>query len=62
MKSKANRVIFLMQDVLELSTEHRMNTPGTCNMHNWAWRVSEKMLSSEIANKLYNLIITTGRI
>ncbi|MDD2721679.1 MAG: 4-alpha-glucanotransferase [Gallionella sp.] len=37
--SVANTVIFPMQDVLCLSSEYRMNLPGSAE-HNWEWRFS----------------------
>lgn len=37
--SKANIVIFTMQDVLGLSSEHRMNSPGQAT-GSWEWRFS----------------------
>ncbi len=62
MKSKANRVVFLIQDILELTSEHRMNTPGTCGTHNWSWRILEEMLTDEVAEKIYKLSKKTGRL
>lgn len=60
--SKANTVIFPIQDVLELPSEHRVNTPGTQNTNNWSWRLRLDMLKDEIAEKLYNLTLNSGRI
>jgi len=44
MASKAELVVFPLQDVLNLPTEARMNTPGT-NHSNWRWRVRDAQLS-----------------
>ncbi len=59
--SKADRVISLIQDVLELSGSHRMNKPGTMGIHNWSWRLEEKLLD-RYAEKLYELTKLSGRI
>ena len=45
--SKANTVIFPMQDVLELSGAHRMNFPGQ-HGDNWEWRFSWEQVRPEI--------------
>jgi len=44
MKSNAKWVVYMMQDVLCLPAESRMNTPGTCGIHNWSWRITYTML------------------
>jgi len=61
-KSKANRVIFLMQDILRLQGDSRMNLPGTCDNNNWTWRIKEGHLSCENSENLYNITRATGRI
>lgn len=38
--SKANTVIFPVQDLLCLGDEGRINTPGTVGNHNWRWRLN----------------------
>ena len=60
--SKASKVIFLMQDVLHLGSESRMNLPGSCNIHNWSWCVNEKHLTDEKAENLYKITKDAGRI
>ena len=45
-RSVANVVIFPMQDVLGLSSEHRMNLPGTPD-GNWEWRFSWDQIRPE---------------
>jgi 4-alpha-glucanotransferase len=47
-RSVANLVIFPMQDVLGLSSEHRMNFPGRPD-GNWEWRFSWDMVQPEHA-------------
>lgn len=61
LNSKANRVVFTIQDVLGLTSDCRMNTPGTCGIHNWSWRITEKLLTDETASKLLNLTKKSGR-
>lgn len=57
--SSANTAIIPMQDLLNLGTEARMNTPGVSD-GNWQFRYSEDMLTNEVAEglayltKLYN--------
>jgi len=53
--SVANLAVLPMQDVLELGSEHRMNTPGTTE-GNWRWRFSWDQLSSERAARLAHLV------
>ncbi len=60
--SKADRIVFLMQDVLELPTESRLNKPGTCGIHNWSWKLEERLLTDSYAEKLYDLTKSSGRI
>ena len=45
-KSKANIVVFTMQDVLKLSGKHRMNFPGL-HTGSWEWRFSWDQLHSD---------------
>jgi len=53
--SVANLAVIPMQDILELGSEHRMNTPGT-TVGNWAWRFQWHQLSSERAGRLAYLV------
>ncbi len=62
LSSNANRVVFLMQDVLSLGAEYRMNTPGTTGEPNWGWRLSEKQLTKPLARKLFDLTKKHGRV
>lgn len=52
--SVANTVMFPLQDLLELGTEHRMNTPGTTE-NNWQWRCDFSQLNSSLSDKLKHL-------
>ena len=49
-----------MQDVLELSGENRMNTPGI-PMGNWCWRMLPGAATEEIAARLADLTKLYGR-
>jgi 4-alpha-glucanotransferase len=49
--SASNVVIAPLQDVLGLSSEARMNTPGVAE-GNWSWRVRSGALTSELAGEL----------
>jgi len=62
LESKAERVIFLMQDILELGSDSRMNKPGTLGNHNWSFRILKEQLTDTLAEKLYNLVKKSGRI
>ena len=60
MVSSANTAIIPLQDLLELGSEARMNTPGTAE-GNWQWRMQDKVLTVELAQKLHDLTISCGR-
>jgi 4-alpha-glucanotransferase len=59
-KSVANRVIFPMQDVLGLTSECRMNFPGT-QVGNWEWRFSWDQLQAEFSVALAEMTELNGR-
>ena len=52
--SVANTVIFSMQDVLGLSSEHRMNFPGHPD-GNWEWRFTWPQVEREHTQKLASM-------
>ncbi len=58
--SVADTVIFPVQDVLGLGSQHRMNIPGTPD-GNWTWRM-ERPLPANVKKKLRELTETAGRI
>lgn len=58
--SVANLAIIPMQDMLELGTEHRMNTPGT-TVGNWGWRFQWYQLAPERAARLAHLVTLFNR-
>jgi len=49
------------QDLLRLSHEFRMNTPGTVGAPNWCWRLLPGALTDEIAARLLELTAIYGR-
>lgn len=53
--SVANLAVIPMQDILELDSEHRMNTPGTTE-GNWKWRFQWQQLTAERVGRLVYLI------
>jgi 4-alpha-glucanotransferase len=55
LSSVANLAIIPMQDILELGSEHRMNTPGTTS-GNWGWRFQWYQLAPERAARLAYLV------
>jgi 4-alpha-glucanotransferase len=48
------------QDLLELGSETRMNTPAVAN-GNWSWRVPEKSWTAEIGQKLAAIVDVADR-
>lgn len=60
MASVANLAVIPMQDVLELGSEHRMNTPGTTE-GNWLWRFNWNQLTDERVHRLAHEVGLFGR-
>jgi 4-alpha-glucanotransferase len=60
MASVADIAIVPAQDVLSLSTEHRMNLPGQPE-GNWSWRLQPGQLTAEHAVRLARLATVYGR-
>ncbi len=58
--SVANTAIAPMQDFLQLSSEHRMNIPGTIS-DNWIWRFKFEDISQEDKDFLKEITETYGR-
>jgi 4-alpha-glucanotransferase len=52
--SAANTVIFPLQDIIGLDSEHRMNIPGT-SWGNWEWRFSWSQLQNSYTERLGQL-------
>ncbi len=51
MATSSNLFVMLMQDLLELDGNARMNTPGT-DSGNWQWRMKPGAATAELAEKL----------
>jgi 4-alpha-glucanotransferase len=58
--SAARRVVLPMQDLLELPSSARMNTPGTAQ-GNWQWRFSSAALEDDAFKRLSNWTLIYGR-
>jgi 4-alpha-glucanotransferase len=58
--SVAHYAIIPMQDILNLDTDARMNTPSTLG-GNWAWRYRPEALDSWSSNRLRELVDLYGR-
>ena len=58
--SEANTVIVPMQDVLGLSSEHRMNYPGH-HEGNWLWRFAWEMLRPDLTRELAKIAKASAR-
>jgi 4-alpha-glucanotransferase len=52
LESRAALAVLPLQDVLQLGSEARMNTPGVEN-GNWAWRFEWDALPSDLASRLH---------
>ncbi|OYY73374.1 MAG: 4-alpha-glucanotransferase [Gammaproteobacteria bacterium 28-57-27] len=61
LESVAQLAIIPMQDLLELGTEARMNTPGT-TIGNWAWQYDETQCTLERAQRMREAIALYGRL
>lgn len=58
--SVANLAVIPMQDILELGTEHRMNTPGTTT-GNWRWRFLWDQVTPDRTERLKHLVSLFNR-
>jgi len=60
MRSSAHLALFPVQDLLQLGTEARMNTPGNSG-DNWAWRMKPGALTDDVAERLHRETRLFGR-
>lgn len=60
--SVSDLVIIQMQDYLELGSEARMNIPSTIGGGNWAWRLKDGEITSELAKKIRKYAKTYYRV
>lgn len=61
LESNANLAIIPLQDILNLGSESRMNTPGTME-NNWQWQFEWSQLSTQLAPSLRQRIEKTNRL
>ncbi|MCK5200040.1 MAG: 4-alpha-glucanotransferase, partial [Spirochaetales bacterium] len=59
--SVSNYAIIPMQDILDLDTESRMNTPSTLEDSNWTWRMRSDSMTDFVASRLRAMIELYGR-
>ena len=60
--SVSDLCVILMQDLLELGAEARMNFPGTQTTDNWTWRAGLEVVDPQLAQRLYSLTKLYGRL
>ena len=60
--SVSDLCVILMQDLLNLGGEARMNFPGTMSDANWTWRAGKEVLDPALAEKVYALTKLYGRL
>ncbi|MCK5200852.1 MAG: 4-alpha-glucanotransferase, partial [Spirochaetales bacterium] len=61
LSSISNYAIIPMQDILNLDTESRMNTPSTLDDSNWSWRMVREDMADFIADRMKGMIELYGR-
>ncbi len=59
--SNSKWAIFPLQDILELDSSARMNTPSTCGDSNWSWRLPSLEFEDWRENRFRDSIIRYGR-
>ena len=57
----ANLAIVPMQDLLELDSQHRMNTPGRAE-GNWRWRFDWSQLDARLSARIRSRLTEYGRV
>ena len=60
--SVSDLCVILMQDLLDLGAEARMNFPGTQTSDNWTWRADKNAVSDDLAQRQYSLTKLYGRL
>ncbi len=61
LSSVSNYAIIPMQDILDLDTESRMNTPSTLEDSNWSWRMGKNDMEKLVSSRLHEMIKLYGR-
>jgi 4-alpha-glucanotransferase len=59
--SVANTAVTIVQDLMGLGHQARMNTPGTVGPPNWCWRLRPGALTDQIGGRLRELTAIYGR-
>ena len=59
--SVAKFAVIPMQDIFAIGNEGRMNIPSTTGGHNWQWRMTPEMFSTEKAAWLKEMSVLYGR-
>ena len=59
--SAADCAIVQMQDLLGLSGDARVNTPGIAGPRNWSWRVRQEALNPSVSGRLAHITRTYRR-
>lgn len=59
--SVADMCIIPMQDLLELDSDARLNTPSSLGI-NWQWRATEEQISKDLAKKIHGYAELYGRL
>ena len=60
--SHAQYVVIPVQDIFNLDSKARMNTPSTCGPENWIWRLTDTQFHRFPSKELHTLLKTYGRI
>lgn len=62
MQNAALLAMVPLQDWLGLKSEARMNIPATVGGNNWRWRMTESMLSADLAKEMRRMAVLYGRL
>jgi 4-alpha-glucanotransferase len=61
LSSTARLAVVPAQDLLELDSASRMNTPGT-DQGNWSWQARPGAFDEQVAARMRDLVITSDRL
>lgn len=60
LNTAARMCIIMVQDLLGLGSEARMNTPGTDN-GNWRWRLQVEQIDDDFCRNVREMVVASGR-
>ncbi len=60
--SRSHLTVLPLQDILDLGSEHRMNTPGTDGAKNWIWRFAWDDVPPDLPERVRRMIGLYGRL